>query len=187
MRPIVPRHRQGTRKDERGAGLSFADSVNPEDDMDEELIAPCGMNCAICSAYLALKHDVKGKGTRLPCCEGCRPRNKRCAFLKMSCGLLANRTVKYCFECSDFPCRRLHHLDRRYRETFGMSMVQNLETIRDRGIERLLAEEEKKWKCPRCGGVVCCHNGACFECGLHMIRSGNAPRRTRQKTGGDMS
>ena len=30
--------------------------------MNEELIAHCGMNCAICSGYLAYRHDVKSKG-----------------------------------------------------------------------------------------------------------------------------
>ncbi|MFC2068021.1 hypothetical protein ACFLTP_03300 [Chloroflexota bacterium] len=29
--------------------------------MNEALIAPCGMNCAICSGFLAFKHDVKNK------------------------------------------------------------------------------------------------------------------------------
>jgi hypothetical protein len=30
-------------------------------EMEEKLIAPCGMNCGICSGYLALKHDIKSK------------------------------------------------------------------------------------------------------------------------------
>ena len=29
--------------------------------MNEELIAPCGMNCSICGGYLAFKNDVKNK------------------------------------------------------------------------------------------------------------------------------
>lgn len=37
-----------------------------------ELVAPYGMNCALCSEYLALKYDVKSKGIRIPYCEGCR-------------------------------------------------------------------------------------------------------------------
>jgi len=34
--------------------------------MNEELIAPCGMNCAVCSGYLAGQHDVKSMGIRIP-------------------------------------------------------------------------------------------------------------------------
>jgi hypothetical protein len=29
----------------------------------------------------------------------------------------------------------------------------------------------KKWKCPRCGDTVCCHNGICFNCGLDELRA----------------
>ncbi|MFC1995459.1 DUF3795 domain-containing protein [Chloroflexota bacterium] len=50
--------------------------------MNEELIAPCGMNCGICSGYLASKYDIKSKGIKMPYCIGCRPRDKKCAFLK---------------------------------------------------------------------------------------------------------
>ena len=72
--------------------------------MKEELIAPCGMNCSICSGYLALLYNVKDKGLKMPYCTGCRPRNKQCAFLKKSCELLLTNKVKYCYECQEFPC-----------------------------------------------------------------------------------
>jgi hypothetical protein len=29
------------------------------------------------SAHLAMKHDVKARGVRMPYCEGCRPRDKK--------------------------------------------------------------------------------------------------------------
>jgi hypothetical protein len=138
--------------------------------MDEALIAPCGMNCGICSGYLALTRDVKSKGIRMPYCAGCRPRDKKCAFLKKRCDLLLNGRVTYCYECGDFPCESLVHLDKRYRSYFRMSMIENLEFIREHGIDRLLEREERSWKCPACGGVVCCHNGICFDCGLDELR-----------------
>ncbi|MHB8086476.1 MAG: DUF3795 domain-containing protein, partial [Dehalococcoidia bacterium] len=50
--------------------------------MNEELIAPCGMNCAVCSRYLALKYNVKSKGIKISYCTGCRPRDRKCALLK---------------------------------------------------------------------------------------------------------
>jgi hypothetical protein len=73
--------------------------------MNSELIAPCDMNCAICSAHLAMKHDVKARGVKMPYCEGCRARDKKCAFLKKRCELLMDGEVTYCYECGDFPCR----------------------------------------------------------------------------------
>ena len=138
--------------------------------MEEELIAPCGMNCAIYSAYLAYQYDIKSKGIKMPYCEGCRPRDKQCAFLKKRCELLLNRQVKYCYECSSFPCTNLSHIDKRYRTHHKMSMIENLKCIRDINIDRLLAREEGKWKCPECDGVICCHNGICFNCCLDILR-----------------
>ncbi len=66
--------------------------------MEELLIAPCGMNCALCSGYLALKHDVKSQGVGMPYCAGCRPRGKNCAFLKKRCELLGQGQVQYCYQ-----------------------------------------------------------------------------------------
>ena len=139
--------------------------------MDVELIAPCGMNCGICSGYLAFKYNVKSKGVRMPYCIGCRPRDKQCAFLKKRCNLLLEGKVQYCYECEDFPCTRLQHLDKRYRSNFRMSMLENLEYIRENGIEQFLLKEEEKWKCPECGATICCHNGICFNCGLDRLKN----------------
>ena len=139
--------------------------------MNEELIAPCGMNCGICSGYLAFKHDVKSQGVRMPYCIGCRPRDKKCSFLKKRCDLLLGGKVKYCYECPDFPCESLSHLDNRYRTLFRMSMIENLESIKQNGMKQFLKQEEAKWKCDDCGAVICCHNGICFGCGLDRLRN----------------
>jgi hypothetical protein len=40
----------------------------------------------------------------------------------------------------------------------------------ERGIESFLKAEEAKWRCPDCGGVVSCHNGICFDCGLDRLK-----------------
>ncbi|MBI4334624.1 MAG: DUF3795 domain-containing protein [Chloroflexi bacterium] len=138
--------------------------------MEEKLIAPCGMNCAICSAYLAYTHKVKARGIRMAYCAGCRPRDKQCAFLKKNCQLLLDRRITYCYECQDFPCERLRRIDHRYRTFFRMSMIENLERIMEDGIKEFLHSEEEKWRCPQCGQVICCHNGICFGCGLSKLR-----------------
>lgn len=138
--------------------------------MDTELIAPCGMNCGICSGYLAFKHDVKSKGIRMPYCTGCRPRDKKCAFLKKRCSLLLEGRVQYCYQCPDFPCQGLQKIDKRYRSQFRMSMIENLECIKKNGVRQFLAAQEEKWKCPECGGLICCHNGICFNCGIDLLK-----------------
>ena len=128
------------------------------------------MNCAICSGYLALKHDVKSEGIRMPYCKGCRPRGKICAFLKKRCELLLNNKVRFCYECENFPCEALLRLDKRYQAYFRMSMIKNLKTIEKKGISEFLKKEEEKWKCPECSEVICCHNGICFSCSLDKLK-----------------
>jgi hypothetical protein len=139
--------------------------------MEEILIAPCGMNCAICSAYLAWKYDLKKQGIMRNYCAGCRPRGKNCAFMKKACEKLGNGLLNYCFECADFPCRRLKALDKRYRTKYHMSMIENLVFIKEQGIPGFLKKEAEKWRCPECGETICCHNGICFNCGLEKLKA----------------
>lgn len=128
------------------------------------------MNCGIGAGHLAQKYEVKSKGVRMPYCAGCRPRDKKCGFLKKRCDLLLNNGVEYCYECKDFHCERLRRLDKRYRTHFRMSMIENLEYIEKNGIQEFLRTEEEKWKCPQCGGMISCHNGICFRCELDKLR-----------------
>ncbi|QSX07626.1 hypothetical protein J0B03_07220 [Alkalibacter rhizosphaerae] len=51
-----------------------------------------------------------------------------------------------------------------------MSMIENLESIRTRGLDAFLQEQEKVWQCPSCGDVICCHNGLCMNCQLDVLR-----------------
>ena len=51
-----------------------------------------------------------------------------------------------------------------------MSMIENLEYIRDKGIDKFLEKEQEKWQCPDCAGVICCHNGLCLNCNLDKLR-----------------
>lgn len=138
--------------------------------MEEALIAPCGMNCGVCVSYLAMKNDLKQKGFAKSYCAGCRPRGKNCSFMKKNCDLLGKGQVRFCFECAEFPCQRLKDLDKRYRTNYHLSMVENLEIIRDRGIEHFLEKESVKWRCANCGNVICCHNGLCLHCNLEKLR-----------------
>jgi hypothetical protein len=144
--------------------------------MEEVLIAPCGMNCGLCVSYLAMKHDLKHKGFNKKYCPGCLPRGKNCAFMKQQCDLLGKGLVRFCYECGDYPCRRLKDLDKRYRTKYHMSMIANLDFIKEQGLRPFLASEEEKWRCPGCGGVICCHNGLCLNCSLELLRQNRTYR-----------
>jgi hypothetical protein len=124
------------------------------------LIAPCGMNCGICMAYLREKNT----------CTGCRGVNTYKPVTRVRCKIKNCKTfrddkVKFCFECGNFPCDVLKHLDTRYRTKYNMSMIENLENIRDDGIRKFIKNEDVRWTCTNCGGKICVHKGFCIECG----------------------
>ena len=129
--------------------------------MKIELIAPCGMNCGICLGFFGYTMNGNKRKSK---CTGCNPSGKSCAHLKKFCERLRKKEIEYCYECHDFPCTHLEKLDNKYRERFDMSMINNLESIRDNGMDNFLKQQEKIYKCPECGGTICVHNGFCYNC-----------------------
>lgn len=127
--------------------------------MDTQLIAPCGMNCGICMAYLRDKNICFGcwneDENKRNHCKTCSIRN--CSFLQAT-------DSKFCFECAKFPCARLKQLDKRYRLKYHMSMIENLMNIEKHGLESFVFQEKERWKCGTCGGTVCVHTGICLSC-----------------------
>lgn len=133
----------------------------------ENVIAPCGMNCSICARYLALKNDTKNQEIKIPYCSGCRKKNK--CTLQKKCKLLNKNKIDYCFECPDFPCKRLQKLDQRYRTHYRMSMIENLEFIKKHSLSEFIEKDKEKWQCSKCGRLISCHNGLCFKCDLDKL------------------
>lgn len=133
--------------------------------MDKELIAPCGMNCGICMAYLREKN-------KCPDCAHVDPylKSARRHCYVRNCDTIKSNGSGFCYECASYPCKRLRQLDKRYTAKYHMSMLENLQTIKNEGIDALLAREAEKWRCPECGGVVSCHNGICYTCGLNQLK-----------------
>lgn len=130
----------------------------------KELIAPCGMNCAICSKYLAYVNKLNKSQ-----CSGCRPSDKKCTYLFKKCSginsfLKGNATANFCFECDLYPCKEIDRMDKRYKNNYHMSVKENLDTIRNSGIANLIEDQFKKYRCPKCTGLISIHNKKCFKC-----------------------
>ncbi len=124
------------------------------------LIAPFGMNCSICMAYLREKNK----------CNGCRaintwnPKTRVNCRIK-NCELLNSQDLEYCYQCANFPCSLINHLDKRYKTKYHMSMNENLKNIKSKGIVEFLHEEKERWTCKTCGGLINVHKGSCSRCG----------------------
>ena len=124
-----------------------------------KLIAPCGMNCRLCRAYIRDKNTCPG------CLGDDSLKSRYCVTCKIkNCEHIATGKARYCFSCGNFPCTRLKQLDKRYRTKYGMSMIENLKTIRDFGIRHFIRNEKRKWACPQCGDLICVHKPKCLSC-----------------------
>jgi hypothetical protein len=126
--------------------------------IDSALLAPCGVNCLACYAFLRKKrpchgclHDDAGKPYHCTVCA-----IKTCA---------ASRGLVRCLECDVFPCARIKRLDKRYKEKYGVDLVANGRAVACSGLEVLLAGEKQRWTCPDCDGILSQHDRTCSECG----------------------
>jgi hypothetical protein len=130
----------------------------------KDLIAPCGMNCAICSRYLSYVNDLKRSQ-----CSGCRPEDKKCSYLFAKCSginssIKGNSTASFCFKCDQYPCKQINRMDARYRTNYEMSVKDNLECISKKGVAQFIKEQYEKYRCSKCGGSISIHNRKCFKC-----------------------
>ena len=127
------------------------------------LIAPCGMNCGTCLAYLREKNR----------CPGCRVSYadkavsvQRCIII--NCIYLEKTKSKFCYECEKFPCKRMKQLDKRYRTKYKTSFIENLLMIKENGITYFLDFESKRRTCQNCGSTLCVHRNFCLTCEIEL-------------------
>lgn len=126
--------------------------------IDEALFAPCGMNCLVCYRHCAHKTPCAG------CLLGERGKPAHCR----ACALrdcVRQRGLAYCYECGDYPCRRIKNLERSYRTRYGASLMENSEQVRTQGLAAFMAAQRARYTCPACGGVISLHDRACGQCG----------------------
>jgi len=127
--------------------------------MNTSLIAPCGINCALCLGYQRKKNHCDGcliEGDKPKHCAQCAIRN---------CPQKSGDPTVLCGTCEKFPCRRIKDLDKRYRTRYGVNLIENLRDLSVNGSADFVSREDKKWKCPQCGELLCMHRELCLSCG----------------------
>jgi hypothetical protein len=140
--------------------------MTPSVAFGSSMIAPCGINCGTCMAFLRNKNR----------CYGCRvefdSKRKTCTQCKIkNCERLKKTSSKLCYECEIFPCEKIIHIDKRYRTKYRASLMQNLMTIKETGMTNFLELEVKKWTCPECGSTTSIHKNNCLVCSYDLKNS----------------
>ncbi|MBI9050810.1 MAG: DUF3795 domain-containing protein [Anaerolineaceae bacterium] len=131
------------------------------DTLSESLLAPCGITCITCYAYLRKKKPCLGcLGEDAAKPNHCRVCNKKtCA---------TERGLTHCAQCDDFPCLLVKRLDKSYRQRYQTSLIENGKRLREVGFAQHLLNEQQRWQCSECGGVICIHDHLCSNCGVEM-------------------
>ena len=122
------------------------------------MIAPCGINCHICYAHLRPNHPCPGCNQQ----DGNSPEHCRTCALK-ACAL--SKSLQFCSDCCQYPCNGIKRLDRRYRLKYQNSLIESARRLKELGCQLFLAEEQVKWTCKKCSGLINLHSRACSECG----------------------
>lgn len=125
-----------------------------------ELVAPCGINCGTCRAFLRSRNK----------CPGCRIDNQSKPITRVTCKIKScekrlKENLDFCFECGIYPCTDIQKLDKRYRTTYDLNLLDNQNEIKKIGLSAFLKNESIRWRCLNCGGTVCVHTSQCSLCG----------------------
>lgn len=128
----------------------------------ENMIAPCGLNCSICSQALRKEKP----------CTGCLgPNETKSEYCATMCKIAACEIRKtlpdyFCDLCPQFPCREMVEKEIWYANSYPMteSLMGNLAFIRKEGMTKFLQREEERWTCHKCNGIICVHTGICSRC-----------------------
>ena len=146
-----------------------------------EMIAPCGLDCNICSQAL-IEHDP---------CQGCNgPDDRKLEFCANICGIILCRKrrengYEYCDECPDFPCEDVMEKENRYTTKYPHreSPLENLRMIREQGMAAFLEQEQQLWTCPGCDQPYSVHDRNCPHCGrrIKQVEMQDEWRQTRSQ------
>ena len=141
------------------------------------LLGICGVYCGACTTYRAyndndqalVEWEVKmGMPSDEIYCRGCYSDlvNEWCAncdFRKCA----KEKGVVYCFECKDFPCKKLIDFSKtRPHRTLGLRNLKHLKTM---SIEEWLEQREKRWTCSSCGKKLHWYSKKCPECEAEFV------------------
>lgn len=153
--------------------------------VNRNLVGRCGLYCGACVIYRAYK-DSEQLRRLVAERENCKPEDIRCEGCQT---VLTNgwdvkgqewgkncRTVMcleakgldFCYECGEYPKCEKFRLIADSCLKHGENLMENLNKIKASKVEEWLEEEDKKWRCQKCGKPVAMHLTECHWCGAKI-------------------
>jgi len=152
------------------------------------LAGVCGLYCGACPVYLGhaekdpalieeipkkffAAFDITPKYIIDTGCDGCLSSNPMpwCATCEVrKCA--SDKGTTWCFECVDFPCKRLQALEMEFQRP----LIRNLKEMKEKGVGKWLEAVGKRYECPKCGKKLHWYSfGVCSRCGKTPTRAGD--------------
>ena len=125
--------------------------------IENNMFAPCGINCMVCYKHCNTKKPCAG------CIVGDLGKPEHCRKCKIK-NCIDEKESTYCYECPDFPCKLVKNLEKNYNTRYKASLVQNSLAVKELGLDAFMTSEKEKWICSSCGGVISLHDAECSEC-----------------------
>lgn len=129
--------------------------------IDSEMFAPCGMNCLVCYRHCYHKKPCEG------CLRNDRGKPEHCRRCRIK-DCIREKSVCYCYQCPDYPCRQIKALEKSYNTRYHASLVDNSRAVKEQGVAAFLKKQREIYTCPMCGGVMSIHDAECSECQYRM-------------------
>lgn len=145
-------------------------------EIKKELLAPCGLYCGVCSIYIAHRdNNLKFKQKLFPvykafaktvddiACTGCLsegivfPVCIRCPVKKC----VNQKGIEGCYQCDEWPCKFINNFP---VEVGKRVILRTIPTWREKGTEKFVEEEEKRYHCPECGNPLFRGAKRCNKC-----------------------
>lgn len=136
----------------------------------QQMTSPCGLDCFNCPAYLAnedlnLRVSISDRlhiPLEMATCNGCRSAQGMISFLGDSkpCEVFqctSNKSIRYCYECADFPCDHLHPYADKASIRPHNTKLFNLCLIKKMGIDKWAKDKSLKVKQTYFNGKLVVH------------------------------
>ncbi len=129
----------------------------PAEDIEPIMFAPCGMNCMVCYKHCYHKKPCDG------CLKSDRGKPEHCRKCKIK-DCIQEKGLTYCYECKDYPCKRIQYLEKSYNTRYQASLMSNSTFVQEQGLTEFMEDQKKRYTCPVCGGIISIHDAECSEC-----------------------
>ncbi len=141
---------------------------------DKKLAAVCGLFCPACHAFIGTRDDPErleamARRVNRPVedlhCHGCRS-GTRSFFCREICTMAkcaAGRSVEFCGDCADYPCRDLKEFQA--LAPHRIELWKSHARRKEAGFETWYAEMMAHYSCPNCHTLNSAYDLKCRKCG----------------------